>query len=527
MKKNTLTAAVLAGLTGAAGLVGTASAVNINPDGLGQVLIYPYYTVRNGNNTLISVVNTTSDAKSVKVRFLEALNSTEVLDFNLYLSAFDVWTAAVTIDEETGGGVLITHDTSCTVPYIFGDFGGEQPFLTFDSDEDGGPTGAPRTAAGYVEMIEMGTLVDGDTGTEEEPGPGRGSATAATHVDGVPNDCQQLVDAWTTIVVPGEDDPDNYWIVDPSVDHDPPSGGLFGGGTIVNPDAGQMFTYNATAIDNFRTAQVHTNPGFTNPSLLDAQGGSVVFQSGSATPITSSWANSGGGPLDGILAVNAILTHDTIMNEYVLRGDASAASEWVLTMPTKRPHVQPVLAEDDDGDLVPTNEPIKPFTSLWDGNGACEVATVARWDREEGPDPEAPDTEIRPPQVSPLPPPTPGPDPEPPFELCFEANVVRFTDLEDDLPDYTEVLGAPLDNGTDNQGYVNFDTGGLTEGWARFTFNQTSLPDDNDLVYVGLPTVGFWVNGFARGELEVNGVQTRANYGGLHNHRATRNITVE
>ncbi len=510
MKRNTLTAAVLAGLTGAAGLIGTASAVNINPDGLGQVLIYPYYTVRNGNNTLISVVNTTSDAKSVKVRFLEALNSTEVLDFNLYLSGFDVWTAAITIDEDTGGGLLSTGDTSCTVPYIFGDFGGQQVFLTNATADDGGPDDEARTAAGYVEMIEMGVLTDAD----------EDSATAATHVAGVPEDCGQLVDAWTEILVPGDDDPNNYWIADPTIDHDPPSGGLFGGGTIVNPDDGKMFTYNATSIDNFSTVQLHTNPGFLEPSLLDAQGNSVVFQSGSATPISSSWSSSGGGALDGILAVNAILTHDTIMNEYVIKGNANAASEWVVTFPTKRPHVQPVL--DADGD--PINEAIAPFTELWDGNGACEEASPTRWDREEGPGPETPPTEVRPPRVSPLP--DDPPDEEaPPFEICFEANVVRFTDLEEDTPDYTEILGAPLDNGTTNQGYVNFDTGGLTEGWARFGFEQLSLPDDSDRVYVGLPTVGFWVNTFSRGELEVDGVQTRANFGGAHNHRATRNIT--
>ena len=63
MNRKNLTAAVLAGLAGAAGIVGSAQAVNINPDGLGQVLIYPYYTVNAGNQTLLSVVNTTETRK--------------------------------------------------------------------------------------------------------------------------------------------------------------------------------------------------------------------------------------------------------------------------------------------------------------------------------------------------------------------------------------------------------------------------------------------------------------------------------
>ncbi|MEX0914677.1 MAG: hypothetical protein WDZ60_02185, partial [Wenzhouxiangellaceae bacterium] len=96
MKRKTLTTAVMAGLTGMAGMISVANAVNVNPDGLGQVLLYPYYTARGGNDTFISIVNTTTAGKAVKIRFIEALNSREVLDFNIYMSPFDVWTAAIT-----------------------------------------------------------------------------------------------------------------------------------------------------------------------------------------------------------------------------------------------------------------------------------------------------------------------------------------------------------------------------------------------------------------------------------------------
>ena len=55
--------AALAGVS-ALGVTGAAQAVNVNPDGLGQVLIYPYYTTRadaggNAYTSLLSVVNTT------------------------------------------------------------------------------------------------------------------------------------------------------------------------------------------------------------------------------------------------------------------------------------------------------------------------------------------------------------------------------------------------------------------------------------------------------------------------------------
>ena len=71
---------------------GTAQAAALSQDGTGQVLLYPYYTTRGGTDTLITVVNSTNRAKAVKVRFLEGMNSKEVLDFNLYLSKHDVWT---------------------------------------------------------------------------------------------------------------------------------------------------------------------------------------------------------------------------------------------------------------------------------------------------------------------------------------------------------------------------------------------------------------------------------------------------
>ena len=41
MKRNSLTTAVVAGIAGVAGFAGLANAVDLNPDGLGQVLIYP------------------------------------------------------------------------------------------------------------------------------------------------------------------------------------------------------------------------------------------------------------------------------------------------------------------------------------------------------------------------------------------------------------------------------------------------------------------------------------------------------
>ncbi|CAH9014821.1 hypothetical protein [Candidatus Nitrosacidococcus sp. I8] len=76
-----------------------AQAVNLNPDGSGDALYFPYYTVRTSDSgsamtTSIVIVNTTNQTKEVKVRFREGKNSWEVLDFDVYLSPQDIWTGA-------------------------------------------------------------------------------------------------------------------------------------------------------------------------------------------------------------------------------------------------------------------------------------------------------------------------------------------------------------------------------------------------------------------------------------------------
>ncbi len=167
MKRNSLTTAVVAGIAGVAGFAGLANAVDLNPDGLGQVLIYPYYTVNIGQDTLFSVVNTDPvNGKAVKVRFLEGYNSREVLDFNLYLSPNDVWTAAVTQVSDDGGAQVSTSDQSCTDPSRPGGLAGCVPFGCLSTapapvPADEGPQDITRTREGYIELISMGDIPPG------------------------------------------------------------------------------------------------------------------------------------------------------------------------------------------------------------------------------------------------------------------------------------------------------------------------------------------------------------------------------
>lgn len=547
MNRKNLTAAVLAGLAGAAGIAGTAQAVNLNPDGLGQVLIYPYYSAveGTGNVTLLSVVNTTDAAKAVKVRFKEGYNSREVLDFNMYMSAYDVWVAA--IQDNGGTPTLYIPDTTCTVPYLYAqdsddDGIGEQEFLPYDyqgNRADGGPTDIQRAAEGYFEMIEMGTLV-GD------------SAYYATHsidADGVqaPNDCDALVDAWTR-------NPDGYWIDDQSWDITRNSGGLFGGGAIINNAKGTMYSYDARAIQGFDKSDdghLHAEPGSSEPSLDsgDQNSATIFFGVPKDEAVTLNYVRS-------VDAVSAVFMHQYTMNEYTIETGINAASEWVMTFPTKNWYVDEATINPDGSDTmwipdvddeigcngwdpgedfaewsgtgdkpegweqcnyieidVP-DAPISPFTSVFDGE-ACEGFGIEIWDREENAGEGA--NNPHPPIVSP--PPPGGSTPEAPNEICYEVNVLRFGndgvfvpvfDTSSALLKEVDTGGVPYDNGTESKAKVS--------GWARIDWSTDPYHIDWEGL-VGLPVTGFWAMQITNGFLGTPEASVLANYGGLFSHK--------
>lgn len=506
MKRRTLTTAVLAGIGGVAGLAGIANAVNLNQDGLGQVLIYPYFTVNSGNQTLVSVVNTTDSAKSVKVRFLEAWNSREVLDFNLYLSPFDVWTGAVFTLGDNDAGNLVTRDNSCTVPDIIGQTtlapnlpvtaGGDRyvPFRNFaytGANDDEGPNDLLRTRDGHFEMIEMGELEDITQGSE----------TAATHVSGVPANCQQLNAAWQVdefgVALPG-----SYWVVDPTVDHEPAAGGLFGAASIIDAAEGTQVSYNADAINAFTTSILHTSPGDLFPTVnsadfdLDADllVDSIVFDPATGQVVNSDW-------LRGADAVSAVYMHNEIYNEYALDSDLDASTEWILTFPTKRFYVDEAIV----GPL-----PLPPFTDLFEvvdvnADGACEQFTFEFFDREE----RTTTPGVNPIDFSPQP---PGLAPDVTV-LCYETNTVKF---DDGNGGGSGIFGS----------LIEYTVSGVFEnGWATFDFssdiNHVLTDDDTGDTYTGLPVTGFSAQVLKNNNF---GAATIANYAGLFRHKADRDV---
>jgi len=511
-KRKALFTAVLAGL----GAAGTAEAVYLNPNGTGQVLVYPYYTVQSAQgaswNTYLSVVNTTSRAKAVKVRILEGKPSAEVLDFNLFLSANDVWTAAIipADNSATSPGRIVTADNSCTAPV--GNLrvaNGGQDFRNFQYAAEaaiGLSAGLERTREGYVEIIEMGTL----TGAW---------AAAATHNSaGVPANCGVFNSAAS--------------LTPSSIEA--PSGGLMGTGTLINVANGQDAGYKADSLEAFRSTPIYSDPGQIFPSLADALPSSLVINAGGvnaagASVLLTAYRNDftglSGAPA-GAEAVASVYMHAGVMNEYILDQATSSFTDWVITQPLKRVFVNDVTA-------------LPPYTNVLTSSGACETISFAFFNREEG-GASAAGTDF-----SPLPP------AGAPNSLCWESNVLSIRNAG-----LTQFNGVTTSSstilGSTNVTNVNV-TSGVTfqDGWAilafqgtnarnvglrsavsdRVTLDATALAATiatSPVTFFGLPVTGFMIRNFRNGNLTCptggTGTSTcQGNYGSLFNH-SYRNI---
>lgn len=298
-------------------LCGTAQGVYLNPRGSGQVLIFPYYTVNANQSTLFSVVNTTPNGKALRLQFHEAYNGRDALDFNVYLSPYDVWTAEIYLGSgDDAPAVLATSDNSCTYPTV-----GVVNFSTAaftGSNSDTGPQDGARTREGDFDVIEMGEIIDG----------GHGTLAAISHVDGVPANCSKLSSAWAT---------GGYWAADPTADLAPPSGGLYGAESIVDVPQGTVFMVDAAALDGFSARIQHTQPGTGSPALDSVNDGAGTSGATAFVPLGNKLLQLHyDRPVD---AVSALFMTDTLYNEYEVDPAYGAQTDWVVTFPTKHFYV--------------------------------------------------------------------------------------------------------------------------------------------------------------------------------------------
>jgi hypothetical protein len=331
MKKNVL-ALSIAAMIGGLGFAGSASAaLSVAESGSGHMLLVPYYTAQNGNMTVFHVVNTdTAHGKAMKVRFRGAANSDDVLDFQVFMSPGDVWTAAVTQGSD-GVANLVTADATCTLPAIAK--GVPVPFV-----QDRLPSAmsaadkANNTREGYVEIFNMADILK--VGLPTDSGYGRTLYGATKHVNGVAP-CTDSVLLGTLDKAAATND----------ADLGAPTNGLTGSWYVINVPQTTTFSGAATAIKasapvtasnlfspqkaGAASAALTTADPLFKAKVLAAQNYDVPDLS---TPYDTAYASADA----QAAALTAQLARTAVINQYANDASITAKTDWVFSMPTRR-----------------------------------------------------------------------------------------------------------------------------------------------------------------------------------------------
>ncbi|OQX11989.1 MAG: hypothetical protein BWK73_16100 [Thiothrix lacustris] len=346
--KNKIAISVAVGILGVAGVMTSAQAVHVNPDGTGQVLLFPYYNARDGYVTNINLVNSTDQTKAVKIRFREGKGSQDVMDFNIYMSPEDVWTGSIqpgaSKDGKSTVGTISTADRSCTLPILVNCSAGEcaskpQPFTGIGvAPED--------TREGYVEVIEMGVVTDETV------------AAGVLHKNGTPANCKTVETAWQYTdksplkILDKNDVPVGKFAKGEGMSA--PSGGLFGSSAVINVGEGSAFAVDPIAIDNYSTVAQHHRPDHTEEYLLpslasgDVASSSVMINNaGGAQLVQTTWGKTAKDTCKDSAGINCgsnpypiahVLLAPHLMNEYFLDPafGYDGHTDWVVSFPMKK-----------------------------------------------------------------------------------------------------------------------------------------------------------------------------------------------
>lgn len=474
----------LAGALAAALGCQDAVAARLDPDGRGQALIFPYYSAQTGPdgtmNTYLSIVNGTSQGKALRVRFRESRVGQEVGWFNLYLSPNDMWTAAV-VPVAGGGATVLTSDVSCTDPSFTLPAAGDvapPPQRRLRSDfyaSDGMGAGLDRTREGYVEVIEMATLV--------------GSALVSiTHNSAGTPRCASLEEF--------------------APDARPPTGGLSGTLTLIDVNRGFDFTLRAEAIAELSTRPFFRLPGDPYPGFDAAEVDPWSVVASGPYVYRSEWST-------GAEAVDAVFMRRGAEAEYVLEPGTRSKSDFLVTFPTRHLRLRPETTR------APFTGP--PMWSIDCAGSVGESIRFSAFNRESS----GGLTEIG-----------EFPAPGMQWRLCANANVVPVARGETEAPSLllSRSLGYTYREvgvrGSFTSGWLQLETGLSATDAGMASFPSSTRVDTRTGAIVagahrfrGLPMTGFSVRTFENGTLSCGAGACQGNYGGSFAASYTRDIT--
>jgi hypothetical protein len=458
---------------------GAAHSVYLDSDGLGQALIFPYYTVRsvdgNAFNTYLSVTNTATQAKVLRVRVREGRNGAEAIGFNLYLAPYDMWTAAL-VPDGGQGAKLISADASCTNPPLFSASAPGVREIALNDFQfsgalaDGYSGGLDRVREGYIEMIEMATL------------SGAAAAAVTPGASGAPRDCASV--QGTTVPLTGM--------------LGPPGGGLAGGLTLINVNSGYDFTARAEALASLTTQPFYRNFDDAYPDFGAAEVTPSSFVTAGGSTYRLAWAS-------GVEAVTSILMQTEVMNDYLLDASTQSRTDWILTFPTRRFQVRgssrslPFVAACED--LQYTQFDRQSLAVAYDPCGGFDLC------------------------------PTHGPPPQ----ACYASSVVTFLNGAAHVGPVVGSQNAPSSlslSSTFQNGWADIrftGAGATTAGLVSLTSSSrveagSGAVSSGAFRVLGLPMTGFMLRTFRNGNLTCGSGTCQGNYGSAFAHQPVRSV---
>ena len=339
--RNALSIATMCLLSSQAWAAQPATTFRENSDGIGHMLLVPYFTVQGGNATLLNITNTDAvNGKAVKLRFRGAGNGDRLFDFSLFLAPGDVWAAEVSQNPATGLARLYTPDASCTLPtQVNVDFGVDR----LDTSVQGF---ANETREGYVEVLTMADVP-----------PGTALFTATQHVKGMPPaPCSDGARTPAALAALGT----SAGIAGAGLAA--PTTGLMANWSIFNVPEATSWSGPATALQA-TTASGAAGAGLVvlQPQTNNAPAQSTnsmtadpLFRAGVVQPQSADFPDLSTpyvpnmDPLQQVAAISAAMAKLTVSNEFFTDDSVQAQTDWVLNFPTRRYE----MAADKNGAML-------------------------------------------------------------------------------------------------------------------------------------------------------------------------------
>lgn len=277
------------------------AAVHLSNDGTGQVAIVPFYSVVDGNETHLRVMNAGDQYKAVRVNVRTAdITAQPVYSLNVYLRPHDTWRMAM--GQRDGFIAAINTDTTCTLGL---------------TDPNSQPVNWSNHiwTTGFIEVIEMGNI---------------SPATIGQYVN--ENEyCSLMEEAWAD---------GGAWSDNPLAGLNPTAGELQVTTELFNGVAGYSFNIPVTMLADFypEDSIVHTAAGSSEPNLDSGSHDSQIIYQGET--IETTWEH-------GYEAVSALLMKETMTNEFNLIEAILGQTEWTMTFPTLAFHKTDPNFEDN------------------------------------------------------------------------------------------------------------------------------------------------------------------------------------